>query len=449
MKRYRIAAIGFIILMGSLVGSRSYGAEYDYIDITNPFLRKSPIAIPLFKASVEDPATVSLSRLASDLLSSTLSFTGYFRIVEPDEPLPEKDTGDIVASAIDFGYWTKTGAELLITGGLVVTAGVVEIELRLYDTFKETLVVGKRYKGSVNDYRQIIRRFCSEVTYQMVGSRGFFDSKIAFLSTGSGHKEIYISEFDGFNIVQNTHDQTITLSPSWSSDGKWLAYTSFSKGKADLYIRHLSEKRGAVLNKEGINISPSWVPGRFSLGATLSFSGDQEIYLLTGTGKIIKRLTHSRGIDVSPSFSPDGQKMAFVSRRAGTPQIHIKDLATGQIRRLTFEGRYNTQPSWSPKGDKVAYSSLAGGKSNIYVIGIDGTGMMQLTQDEGDNESPSWSPDGSLLVFSSTRQGPSRIYMMNAFGTDQRRLLALPGEQFEPRWSPNLIHNPESMMRTE
>lgn len=445
----RIKGIFYILVILILCGSPSGGAEYDYIDITNPFLRKSPVAIPLFRTPMEDPAVVLLSRKASDLLSSTLSFTGYFRIIEQGDFLPEKDAGDIVASAIDFGYWTQTGAELLITGGLVVKKDIAQIELRLYDTFEETLIVGKRYKGSVNDYRRIIRRFCSEVTYHIVGSRGFFDSKIAFLSTGSGHKEIYISEFDGFNIIQDTHDQTITLSPSWSSDGEWLAYTSFSKGKADLRIRHLSENRGTLFAKEGINISPSWVPGRSILGATLSFSGDQEIYLLTRAGKIIKRLTHSRGIDVSPSFSPDGKKMAFVSRRAGTPQIHIKDLASGRTQRLTFEGRYNTEPNWSPKGDKIVYSGLAEGRSNIYVIGIDGTGMMQLTRDEGDNESPSWSPDGSLIVFSSTRQGSSRIYVMNAFGTDQRRLLILPGEQFEPRWSPNLTHNPESSTRTE
>lgn len=438
--------ISLIFLLICLPGTLPCKAEYDYIDITNPFLRKSPLAILQFKNLAEDPSGIALSRKASDLLSETLEFTGYFRIIDQEAFLIEQDTADLSAPNINFGSWTGIGAELLITGGLIVKNEIAEMELRLYDTFKETLIVGKRYKGWGNDYRRMIRRFASEIVYHISGSRGFFNSKIAFLSNGSGHKEIYISEFDGFNPNQQTRGNTIILSPSWSSDGKWLAYTSYAKGKPDLYIRHIAEKRGSVLAKKGVNIAPSWVPGQFMLGATLSYSGDQEIYLLTGTGKIIKRLTYNRGIDVSPSFSPDGKKMAFVSRRSGTPQIHIMDLESKEVKRLTFYGRYNTQPIWSPQGKKIAYTGLKDGQSNIYVIGVDGKGLIQLTQDTGDNESPSWSPDGSLIAFSSTRKGPSRIYVMTAFGTDQRRLLILPGEQSDPHWSPNLTSDPESSL---
>jgi len=424
-----------------LTGTPALGAEYDYIDITNPFLRKSPIAIPGFKNVTGSPSGMALADRASALLAETLEFTGYFRIIDRTAFPGETDMIDVLMPSSDFGSWTGIGAELLITGGLLVDQDIAEIELRLYDTFKEKLITGKRYKGWQDDYRKMIRRFAGEVTYHMAGTRGFFNTKIAFLSNGSGHKEVYICDFDGFNPVQHTRGNTIVLSPAWSSDGKWLAYVSYAKGKPDLYIRHIVEKRGSVLDKKGVSIAPAWVPGQFMLGATLSYSGDQEIYLLTGTGKITKRLTYSRGIDLSPSFSPDGSKMAFVSRRSGTPQIHIMDLTSDAVERLTFSGRYNTQPSWSPSGDKIAYTGLGDGSSDIHVVGADGKNLIQLTENAGDNESPSWSPDGSLLVFSSTREGPSRIYIMTAFGTDQRRLLVFPGEQSAPEWSPNLISN--------
>jgi TolB protein len=443
MAKHGLHIILLTFLIVCSLGVSPCKAEYDYIDITNPFLRKSPLAIPQFTNLTEDASGIELSRKASDLLSETLEFTGYFRIIDRQAFLVEEDKVDLSEPGVNFGSWTGIGAELLITGGLVVTNEIAEMELRLYDTFKETLIIGKRYKGWGNDYRRMIRRFASEVVHHISGSRGFFNSRIAFLSNGSGHKEIYISEFDGFNPIQHTHGNTIILSPSWSSDGKWLAYTSYAKDNPDLYIRHVTEKRGAILSKKGVNIAPSWVPGQFALGATLSYSGDQEIYLLTGSGKIIKRLTYNRGIDVSPSFSPDGKKMAFVSKRSGTPQIHIMDLESKEVRRLTFHGRYNTQCSWSPRGERIAYTGLKDGLSNIYVTGVDGKGLIQLTQDAGDNESPSWSPEGSLLVFSSTREGSSRIYIMTAFGSDQRRLLVLPGEQSDPQWSPNLVNNPQ------
>ncbi len=414
-------------------------AGYDYVDISQPFLRKIPIAVPLFKKVSSGHETDQLSKSASDLLAETLEFTGYFKFIDREAFLVNPQT-DAAFANVNFHDWTSIGAELLVTGGVQVQDNLVEIELRLYDTFKEKLLVGKRYKGNIADERRIIRRFCSEVIYTLTGDRGIFDTEIAFVSTGSGNKEIYICEFDGYNPRQLTHTNSITLSPAWSSDGEWIAYTSYEKGKPDLYIKNLRENRGYVVAKQGINTTPAWFPNKFELAATLSFSDDPEIYLLTGTGKIIKRLTYNKGIDVSPTWSPDGKSVAFVSKRSGTPQIYIQNVDSGQVKRLTFQGRYNTQPAWSPKGDKMAYSGMENGHNDIFVIGFDGQDPIQLTHNEGDNESPSWSPDGNLIVFASTREGPSRIYVMTSYGTDQRRLLALKGRQTEPKWSPRMIN---------
>ncbi|MBU4344556.1 MAG: Tol-Pal system beta propeller repeat protein TolB [Proteobacteria bacterium] len=416
-------------------------AEHDYIDINNPFLKKIPVAIPLFKIMDKSLSEKRLSAKASNLLSEALEFTGYFKMLDRGAFLVDSEQSDIIPLNINFQNWTSIGAELLITGYLEVKDNMVVIELRLYDTFKSKLLIGKRYKGLINDQRKMIHRFCSDIIHCLTGKRGIFDSKIAFISTGSGNKEIYICEFDGYNPIQKTHNKNITLSPAWSCDGKWIAYTAYKKGRPDLYIEHLKEKRGFIVEKKGINITPAWVPGKFALAATLSFSGDPEIYMLTGTGKIIKKLTNKRGIDVSPSWSPDGKKMAFVSNRSGTPQIYIKDIDSEKVERLTFHGRYNTSPSWSPNGDKIAYCGAEDGAFNIYVIGVDGNDLLQLTFNEGNNESPSWSPDGSLIVFSSNREGSYKIYVMSAYGTDQRCLLALPGEQTNPRWSPSIVSN--------
>jgi TolB protein len=412
-------------------------AGYNYIDITQPYLKKLPIAVPFFKKISDGDDAYRLSRTLSDLLASTLDFTGYFKILNREAFLVNPQTDAGFANVV-FHDWTSIGADLLVTGGVLVKDNLLEIELRLYDTFKEKLLVGKRYKGGIDDQRKIIRRFCSDVIYSLTGDRGIFDTEIAFVSTSSGTKEIYICEFDGYNIQRVTHTNSISLTPAWSSDGQWIAYTSYAKGKPDLYINNLKEKRGTVVSEKGINITPAWHPNKLELAATLSFSGDPEIYLLTGTGKVIKRLTNNKGIDVSPTWSPDGRNMAFVSKRSGTPQIYIKNLDSGQANRLTFQGSYNTQPSWSPKGDKIAYAGMEGGLNNIFVIGIDGQGPIQMTHNEGDNESPSWSPDGSLIVFSSTREGPSRIFVMTSYGTDQRRLLTLKGQQTQPKWSPRM-----------
>jgi TolB protein len=445
MKKRNLAAC-FWMLMTVLIGSfgaahaQPSGESYEYIDIRNPFLRKIPLAVPLFKNLASGARESENSRKAVDFMASSLDFTGYFKILDRGAFLFDPQQSGMSASDINFQNWTVVGAELLTTGTYAQSGDAVEMELRLFDTIKGRQILGKRYSGNVSETRRMILRFCAEVVFYLTGNQGIFNSRIAFVSTGSGKKEIYTCEFDGYNPTRLTYNDSISLFPSWSSDGRYIAYTSYKGGKPDIYVRNLADKRETVISNEGMNITPVFSPGRFELAATQSFSGDQEIYLLTGAGKMIKRLTNSRGSDVSPTWSPDGRKIAFVSNRTGGPQVYILDLDTGNERRLTFEGKYNTQPSWSPRGDKIAYSSQVGGFHQVFVIDADGQNPLQLTRNGGDSESPSWSPDGSLIVFNSTREGPSRLYVMTAFGTDQRRLLLLNGEQTNPKWSSGIFN---------
>ena len=424
----------FYILFFVLI-SPVFSADYSYISINDPFIRKIPVAVPEFKSLTGNEKEALLEQEARKILGDGLDFTGYLKIMDPLAFLEKPSEKGVAKKDINFKNWTGIGAELLVTGEIIQQGSSVRLKLRLFDTFKESLLVGKIYTGHQEDIRRMVHRFCGEIVHYLTGKWGIYSSSIAFVSTVNGNKEIFACEFDGHNPRQLTNLKTITLSPSWSSDGEWLAYTSYAAGKPDLYIRNIKENHGSVVNLEGLNITPDWFPGAFSLAATLSFSGDQEIYLLTGKGDIQKKLTDNWGIDVSPSFSPDGKKMAFVSKRSGTPQIYVKDLESGTVVRLTFQGRYNTSPAWSPEGDKLAYVGIVKNSINIYVIGVYGGEPVQLTRDSGDNEDPSWSPDGNLIAFSSTREGVSRIYVMTSAGGEQRPLLKLEGAQTDPDWS--------------
>jgi len=413
-------------------------SDIKYFDLTNPFLRKIPMAVPAFRAMTASPDESAQVATFADKLQEMLEFSGYFKMLDRASFLYDPQASGITQKELNFANWTAVGAELLITGGLQFEGNDMVVELRLFDTFKSKLLIGKRYRTSAGEQRAVVRRFCSEVLLALTGNPGFFDSQLAFVSNGSGQKEIYICDFDGRSARQLTHKRSISTFPDWSSDGRYLAYTSFANGPSQIFIHNLKNNLEKHVTYKGVQISPVWSPTRFELAASLSMNGDQEIYLLTGEGKMIKRLTDSRGIDVDISWSPDGKKIAFVSNRSGKPQIYIQEIDSGRVQRLTFEGNYNTQPSWSPKGGMIAYSSMEGSEINIFVIDVDGNNPIQLTYNQGDNEAPTWSPDGSLIAFSSTREGKSRIYVMTAFGTDQRRLLTLPGEQSYPRWSPNI-----------
>ncbi|MBF0228280.1 MAG: Tol-Pal system beta propeller repeat protein TolB [Desulfamplus sp.] len=430
---------GFFILCGLLCVLALFPstviAQYAYININDPLMRKIPVAIPFFKASTGHEQEVSLGKNAVDIMSSALDFTGYLSVLDKASFIENPSIKGITGADINYKNWTVIGADLLITGGIVEQNGAVRLELRLFDSFKESLLIGKVYTGHKEDIKSMVYRFCAEISLLLTGKMGVFGSKIAFVSTVKGNKEIFTCDFDGGNVSRLTNFNNITMSPAWSSDGNYIAFTSYAKGNPDLYIRDLRTNRDTVLSKKGLNITPAWIPGQFALAATLSFSGDQDIYIISGSGAVKSQLTKSMGIDLSPAFSPDGTQFAFVSKRSGNPQIYIGDTGSGSARRLTFQGNYNTSPAWSPDGDKIAYVGIVKNSINIYVIGVNGGGPTQLTSGQGDNEDPSWSPDGNLIAFSSTRQGASRIFVMTSTGSDQRPLFTFGGSQTDPTWS--------------
>ena len=432
---YKAVWVWAIIVLPAV---QALAKDYDYISISNPFLNKTPVAVTSFKAFSGHEAEVAAGVQAEQILKAGLDFTGYLKIMDPIAFLSNPAESGIQLGQINFKDWTGIGAELLVTGGVEERDGQVKLQLRLMDTFNTKLLVGKIYSGPTNRIRAMVHRFCAEVAKVLTGNFGVFGSKIAFVSTVNGNKEIHTCDFDGFNPRQITYHKSISLSPAWSDDGQWLAYVSYAKGKPDIFIKNLKNNLGAVINYKGINISPDWMPRKLNLAATLSFSGNQEIYLLTRKGEIIKRVTKSWGSNVSPKFSPDGKTIAFTSSRSGNPQIYIQGLDSEETRRVTFTGKYNTSPAWSPDGKKIAYVGIEKNKINIFVISVDphiGTSV-QLTAEQGDNEDPCWSPDGSLIVFKSNRKGgKAHLFVMTAAGTDQRPLLSMPGIQSEPDWS--------------
>lgn len=432
------AGLTLLLIVGLLCISGRCFADYDYINIKDPFIRKIPIAIPNFKAMTKNPSELPIAAKAAGDMDEALGFTGYFKIIDSGAYLENPQEKGVAAGEINFKNWSDIGAELLITGGVTVNGDQLQMELRLFDPFKGSLLLGKRYTGSLSDERKMVLRFCSEMVYQLTGKQGLFNSKIAFISTTPRGKDLFVCDFDGRNPRRITTSGGITLFPAWSSDGKSIAYTSYKDGNPDIFIHTLDTGQETKIAHKGINISPAWVPGQDLLAATLSYQGDEEIYLLTPSGKIVKRLTSTWGVDVSPTFSPNGKQMAFVSNRVGSPQIFIKNLDSGAVHRLTFEGSYNTQPRWCPTGDKIVYSGMNGGVNDIYVIDVKSGAVTRLTRDAGNNESPSWSPDGSMIVFTSTRNGPWKLFVMTASGTDQRVLVNMKGNQTLPAWSPAL-----------
>lgn len=388
------------------------------------------IALVLNKLDVRGQGNAGAQRLDT-IIHDGLDFTGIFALISP--PLNIKSNSDGEHAVINFGVLDSVAAEVYAGGTLTTKSTTLNLDMEVYDISGAKLLFKKTYRGK--DPRALGYAFCADLVENLTGKRSIFGSKIVFISTKTGNKEIYECDFDGQGVEQLTSSHSIIMTPALSPDGRYLAYTDFISGAPVLSIRNLLDKKTVAVARSGVGIDPGWRSSS-EVATTLSFEGDQEIYLIKTNGVISSRLTNSPGIDISPTFSPDGSQMAYVSARNGQPQIFIQDMHSGQARRLTFSGNYNTQPSWSPNEDKIAFTMWEnGGELNIFVVNVDGSGLVKLTGNSGNNESPSWSPDGQMIVFTSSRQGSKKLYTMNVTGKNQRQLLSMGGEQMQPFWS--------------
>jgi TolB protein len=413
-----------------------------YIDIDSPLQKKIPIAIPEFRyeSGDGDTAKQALGQELAGILSSALSFSGLFQTLEPAVFLQDPKKMGVELKEIRFSDWRFLGADLLVRGSYRIQGERLELTAGLFDVIHQKLLFKRTYGNDLAAARKTILIFADEMMLHLTGEPGIFQTQIAFVGNTSGHKEIYLADFDGSNIQKLTDDRDMNLSPAWSADGQRISYVGYKQNNPDLYIVNLITKAVERISKRpGLNIAPAWHPKSDRLAATLSFTGNPELYLLDVRGQILKQLTVSWAIDVSPSWSPDGREMAYVSNRAGKPQIYVLNLDSGRSRRLTFEGDYNTSPAWSPRGDWIVYAGLHNGQFDIFMINPDGRELQQLTGGEGNNENACWSADGRLILFESDRRGKVSLWIMQANGAEQRQLrIDLGGTKTEPAWSPRL-----------
>jgi TolB protein len=373
-----------------------------YIDITSPALRKLPISI-ISRGPKE-------AEIVENIVKDDLFYTGFFVDVAPDIP----------------------GAEIRVEIELN-TSDNLESVISVMDMIEGRNLLRKRYEASGNIIRALAHSISNDIFRVVTGRNGVFRTRIAYIRSSSGKREIYLMDWDGHNPRPLVSGGLIS-SHHWSMDGRYIVYSSEIGRIWRIYIVDLERYRKEMLfQSRGLNL----VGNIYNQQVVFSSSkdGSPEIYIMDIKSKGYSKLTHSYGIDVSPVFSPDGTRVAFVSDRGGTPQIYVMEIQSRELNRITFNGNYNTSPAWSPNGKWIAYTGRINGKNQIFMVKSDGTDLRQLTE-RGNNEEPCFSPDGLFITFDSDRDGRWGVYVMRVNGEGQRRISPRGASARSPEWSP-------------
>jgi TolB protein len=408
---------------------------------------KIRIAAADFKPVGGDPQTPSLKAAFDATLYRDLANAGIFDLVSKSFAPPGTPGSP---QEINLAQWSAApaNAAMVAFGALSTTNGRLVVYGWLFDTSNPAnpQVLGKQYNEAASEdmARTVAHRFADEIIARLGGGvNGIAETKIYFISSRTGSKEVWVMDYDGENQHAVTHLGSIALSPRVSPDNSRIAFASL--GKEGWSVRMYSLELNRLVSftagtAGGANQSPAWTGDGSRLAFSSSRSGDPEIWVAEANGANPRRVTYFAGPDVAPAWNPrTNAQFAWVSGRTGLPQIYIMDQDGSNVQRMT-DGGYAVSPSWAPNGGFLTFSwnrkygPGAPGGQDIYVMDIATKRWLQLTHDAGTNDFPSWAPDTRHIVFERKVGGHTEIWSMLSDGTEQRQLTH-SGNNFMPNWS--------------
>ncbi|MGO2958195.1 MAG: Tol-Pal system beta propeller repeat protein TolB [Acetobacter sp.] len=386
-----------------------------------------PIVLPNFGGG--------LGAQISEVLNNDLTNTGLFKV------LP----GGASGGSPDFAAAKSMGARALVTG-TVAGSGSVRVEMRLWDVLTQQQIQGTAYTTSPANWRRIAHIVGDVIYERMLGEKGYFDTRIAFISRSGprAHQQtrLAIMDQDGANSRMLTAGNWLTLTPRFNPVKDQVAFMSYANNRPRVYLFDLGSGRQQILGEfAGISFAPRFAPDGRSVVLSVTRNGGSDIFVVDLASGARRQITASGAIDTSPSYSPDGSQIVFNSDRGGSPQLYIMSASGGGARRVSYgHGTYGS-PVWSPRGDLIAFTRIANGSFSLGVMNPDGTGERIMT--EGFTvESPSFCPNGRVLAYCrQTRAGAggagfsSSIGMVDITGFNDR-VLHTPGQASDPAWSP-------------
>jgi TolB protein len=404
-----------------------------YLSLSSTAKRSDIGVDKFFVVAGKNENSFKYAKILQNIIENDLILCRYFNVIKNEsEDLSTQEQEKLF-------NWEKRGVSTLVCATVAIESEDIILNIKMLDVGTGETIWKQEYRDKIFQTRYLAHQASDEIIKRFTGEIGMSTSKIVFVNDSTRFKELYMIDYDGYNLRRLTRDKKINILPKWSPNGEQIIYTSYLYRNPDLFSLNLAKNKRSIISKyQGLNVTGSFFPDGEKIILTLSRGKFPNLYLININGEVIQKMTSGPYIDTSPSVSPSGQEIVFISDRAGYPQLYLMGIDGGNVRRLTTSG-FCDSPAWSPRGDKIVFTMRKSkGNYDLYIYDLPTTKIMQLTNNQKRNENPTWSPDGRFVVFSSTRSGKSEVYIMAIDGSGVRKLVEMPGSSYTPSWSPVL-----------
>jgi len=325
---------------------------------------------------------------------------------------------------VGFTNASPSEAQFLIEG-----SNDGNLQGKVIDRINKTPILAKSYSGGT--IRAQAHAFADEIVNRLRGEKGIFQTKIAFRVRNDNASEIYVSDFDGHNIVQVTHDNSIALTPAWFPGKRILYYTSYIKGNPDIYRHDLTTgERTIIARYSGLNTCPAVSPDGKKLAMILSKAGSPDLYVSDINGQNLVRLTTTRAAESTPSWSPDSKYICFSSQMSGASAIYTIPASGGQPKRVSFGISNATEPNWSPDGKYIIFTA---NMRDFQICITPATGGTAEVLVQG--ESPCWAPNSRTVAFVRRSGGRKYISLLDVPTKKVKNIVQMSGDCSQPSWA--------------
>ena len=227
----------FKLLMGLLLLcclQTSYAALQ--LELTQGVDRAIPLAAVAFAGQTDE------SNIA-DIIQADLKYSGRFKLLDTQQVNQQPHT----SAEVNYGYWRNQGADNLVIGSVTPVAGgrfkvnFVLLDVINADPAGQHVLLQQEFTTESEGLRRLAHHISDLIYQKLTGVRGVFSTKIAYVlvkrwPNRAPEYRLEVADMDGYNPRTVLVSSSPIMSPSWSADGRQIAYVSFENRRSGIYI---------------------------------------------------------------------------------------------------------------------------------------------------------------------------------------------------------------------